>query len=73
MCSQITYIGLKVDFETSSDAVEASALGYKDNHIDIYSNSWGPADSGFIVDGPGPLAKKALFNGATKVHYIIEA
>ena len=60
-------LGLKVDLETSSDAVEASALGYKDNHIHIYSNSWGPSDNGFIVEGPGPLAKKALFNGVTKV------
>lgn len=48
-----------------NDAVEARALSLNPNHIDIYSASWGPEDDGKTVDGPGPLAKKAFFNGIT--------
>ena len=33
-------------------------------HIDIYSSSWGPDDDGRTIDGPGVLARKAFKNGA---------
>ena len=59
--------GLKVDNADSTDATEASALGYRDTHIDIYSNSWGPSDFGFIVDGPGTLVKSTFLTGVTEV------
>ncbi|KAL8562679.1 hypothetical protein ACOMHN_011250 [Nucella lapillus] len=45
------------------DAVEAASLSFNRSHIDIYSASWGPDDDGRVVDGPGPLAKKAFENG----------
>lgn len=31
------------------------------NHIDIYSASWGPEDDGKTFDGPGPLAREAFY------------
>ena len=31
--------------------------------IDVYSNSWGPGDMGFEVEGPGSKLKKVLENG----------
>lgn len=43
-----------------TDAVEASSFGHRSDYIDIYSVSWGPEDDGRTVDGPGPLAKRAL-------------
>ncbi|XP_056022514.1 furin-like protease kpc-1 [Ostrea edulis] len=46
-----------------SDAVEAASLSFNRTHIDIYSSSWGPGDDGRVVDGPGPLAKKAFITG----------
>lgn len=46
-----------------SDAVEAASLSFNRTHIDIYSASWGPDDDGRVVDGPGPLAKKAFITG----------
>lgn len=52
---------------STTDAAEASALGYQMNHIQIYSNSWGPYDNGFVVDGPGPLLKAVLENGVKRV------
>jgi len=58
---------LKLDFGDSTDATEASALGYRDYHIDIYSNSWGPSDFGFKVAGPGTLVKRTFITGVTEV------
>ena len=39
------------------------SLGYNNQHIDIYSASWGPDDDGKTVDGPGKLATKAFIQG----------
>lgn len=43
------------------------ALNYRPQYIDIYSNSWGPSDSGFIVGGPGTYTKKAMLKGIKEV------
>ena len=48
------------------DVLEARAISFNRDHIDIYSASWGPDDDGMTVDGPGPLAKTALEDGAKK-------
>ena len=45
-----------------SDFVESEALSYENDYIDIYSNSWGPSDTGRILDGPGPLMTAAFEN-----------
>ena len=50
-----------------SDATEAIALGLHSQHIDIYSNSWGPPDDGIVVEGPGFLASAALEQGIREV------
>lgn len=50
-----------------SDATEAIALGLNRQHIDIYSNSWGPYDDGIVVDGPGKLALATMEQGVRKV------
>ena len=51
----------------ATDLLEAKALSFNRNYIDIYSNSWGPNDNGFEVDGPGRLTQIALEEGAEKV------
>lgn len=48
-----------------TDAVEAQSLSWNPQHIHIYSASWGPEDDGQTVDGPGPLTKKAFYEGIT--------
>ena len=58
---------LKFDVGGSTDAVEASAVGYKDDYIHVYSNSWGPSDFGFMVDGPGTLLQSTLAAGVNQV------
>jgi hypothetical protein len=47
-----------------TDSVEASSLSFNNQHVAIYSASWGPDDNGEVVDGPGPLARKAFQDGA---------
>jgi len=46
-----------------TDAVEARSISLNNQHIDIYSASWGPDDDGKTVDGPGLLAKQAFIKG----------
>lgn len=52
---------LGVNYRTA-DSEESSALGYLNNRIMIYSNSWGPSDEGYVVDGPGPLLQETFEN-----------
>ena len=51
----------------NSDMNEASSLTFENDIVDIYSNSWGPFDSGAIVQGPGELTRLALQSGADNV------
>ena len=60
-------IGLLLLGNTTTDAQDAGALSHNRNDIDIYSNSWGPSDIGFIVSGPGLLVNQAFMEGATQV------
>uniref|UniRef100_A0A914ZBK6 Peptidase S8/S53 domain-containing protein n=1 Tax=Panagrolaimus superbus TaxID=310955 RepID=A0A914ZBK6_9BILA len=39
---------------------EAASLNLNQDHIDIYSASWGPEDDGKTFDGPGPLARESV-------------
>ena len=59
--------GLKFDVSSATDSREADALGYKNDYIMIYSNSWGPYELGFIVDGPKSYVKTTFSNAVTSV------
>jgi hypothetical protein len=50
-----------------TDAVEGMSLGFNVENIDVYSSSWGPADDGRTVEGPGELTLQAFRKGVTKV------
>ena len=63
----LSFAGIKMSVEESTDVSEANALGFQGNYIDIYSNSWGPSDLGFIVQGPGHLAQMALQTAVREV------
>lgn len=47
-----------------TDVNEAEALSLHHDVVSIYSNSWGPIDDGQRLEGPGPLTREALRNGA---------
>ena len=50
-----------------TDALKAKGLGYRQDYVDIYSNSWGPEDSGSIVAEAGVMTEEILKQGALKV------
>ena len=50
-----------------TDLEEAEALSHAVDIIDVYSNSWGPPDTGAHVSGPGTLTQLVLKMGATIV------
>lgn len=49
-----------------TDSLEAKSMSLNNQHVDIYSASWGPTDNGQQLDGPDRLAQMALKKGATK-------
>ena len=61
---------MKIDVGSSTDSQEAAVLGHKNDYIMIYSNSWGPSDFGFIVEGPDVYTKTTLVS-ITFVNYLI--
>ncbi|KAI8791533.1 PC3 endoprotease variant B isoform X1 [Biomphalaria glabrata] len=46
-----------------TDGLEAEALTFKHDYIDIYSASWGPSDDGAVMAGPGHLTVQAFQYG----------
>ena len=48
----------------ATDELEAHALSFKRQYVDIYSNCWGPKDDGKTFGRPGKLGMEALEEGA---------
>lgn len=46
-------------------------LSHRSDYISIYSNSWGPSDSGFAVGGPGKYTTAVLQQGAAEVGHLL--
>lgn len=57
--------GLRLIAEPVTGATEAEALSFHADHIHIYSNSWGPADTGRGLDAPSRVVREALAYFAT--------
>lgn len=55
--------GIRMLDGAATDFIEASALSFKRQYIDIYSNCWGPKDDGKTFGRPGEMGKKALMQG----------
>ena len=53
------------DYMPNDEAV-ANTFVHEMDVIDIYTNSWGPADTGTILGGAGPLAIAALETGTSE-------
>ena len=52
--------GLRLVSAPSTDAEEADAIAFRQDAIEIKSNSWGPFDSAYGASGPGPLSRAAI-------------
>ena len=57
---EATLVGMRLIGGSVTDAQEAEAMNYLPQLIEIKSNSWGPEDTGDILEGPGPLTLSAL-------------
>lgn len=62
---EATLVGMRLIAAAVTDAQEAEAVTYLPDLIQIKTNSWGPADDGTALDGPGPLTIAALQTAAT--------
>ena len=62
-------VGIRVLGDNQTDLQEARALSHRDDVISIYSNSWGPFDFGFTVEGPGPLVQRTFQIGTAEVSF----
>ncbi|XP_036746717.1 proprotein convertase subtilisin/kexin type 4 [Manis pentadactyla] len=58
--------GVRMLDGTITDIIEAQSLSLQQQHIHIFSASWGPEDDGRTVDGPGILTREAFRRGVTK-------
>ncbi|OQV12101.1 Neuroendocrine convertase 1 [Hypsibius exemplaris] len=58
--------GIRMLDGSVTDRVEAEAFSFNNNHIDIYSSSWGPSDDGRTVEAPGLMASRAMEKGVTE-------
>ena len=50
-----------------SDALKAKGLGFRQDYVDIYSNSWGPDNTGHEVAEIGVMTERVLNQGALQV------
>ncbi len=57
-------VGMRLIAAATTDTQEAEAMGYLPQLIQIKTNSWGPNDTGNVLEGPGPLTLAALKNAA---------
>lgn len=61
---EATLVGMRLISAATVDSDEAEAMNYLPQLIQIKSNSWGPSDTGSILEAPGALTKAALQNAA---------
>ena len=61
---EATLAGIRLIAGPTDDFTEAQALSFHRNAIDIYSNSWGPADNG-VLAGAGPMVLAAFADNFT--------
>lgn len=62
---EATLVGMRLIAAAVTDAQEAEAMGYLPEIIQIKSNSWGPDDTGTLLEGPGPVTLAALQSATT--------
>lgn len=59
-----TLVGMRLIAAVTTDSQEADAMGYLPQLIQIKSNSWGPSDTGTVLEGPGSLTLAAFKSAA---------
>ena len=65
----MNYLGIRILDGPITDLLEARALLYKAEEVDIRSASWGPRDDGSHMEYPGKFVNLALEEGVKKVQH----
>lgn len=60
-----TLVGMRLIAAPSTDRQEAEAFAWRNDLIEVKNNSWGPADNGRTIAGPGALGAAALQSAVT--------
>ena len=55
-------VGMRLISASTTDQQEAEAMAWRNELIHVKNNSWGPQDTGKLLEGPGPLTIAALEN-----------
>lgn len=58
-------VGMRLISSAFTDQQVAEAVAWKNDIIQVKSNSWGPYDDGESLEGPGPLTLSAFENATT--------
>ncbi len=62
---EATLVGLRLIGAATTDSQEAEAMGWKNDIIQVKTNSWGPNDDALRLEGPGTLTLEALQTAVT--------
>lgn len=61
---EATLVGMRLISAAVGDTEEGEAFDWRNDIIQVKSNSWGPNDDGTTLEGPGTLGAAALRNAA---------
>ena len=63
-------LGIQFPLNSYVPSQEAESFRFRNDLIQIYSNSYGPLDNGFTVGGPGYVSQLALSKAVNDVSYV---
>ena len=66
-CVNFWCSGIRILNNELTDALKAKGLGFRQDYVDIYSNSWGPDNYGPGVAEIGVMTEKVIRKGAMEV------
>ncbi len=55
-------VGLRLIAASTTDKEEAQAMAWRNDVIQVKSNSWGPSDDGLTLEAPGELTRASFAN-----------
>ena len=63
----LLHAALKFNFSAVTDVDNANMWSYMPDYIHVYSNSFGPSDAGYIVEGPSHILNLTLATAVQQV------
>lgn len=70
VCNCLTLVGIRILDGPITDELEAKALLFNIDYVQIFSASWGPHDDGATMEAPKQACKNALRKGVETVSHV---